>query len=169
MNKPWYRIVGLSAAVVLVAGLVVFAWNSGGPDEQERVVKESEVPASALAALKKLAGTAKITEFEEAIEHGHTFYECSWDGPHGKVEVQVTPSGDLVETEETVPAGMVPKAVLAEAKRAAGKDAKLYCEKKTMILYEVKFSKGDRRHEMLFSPDGRVHEQEEEGGHAEDD
>ena len=169
MNRQWHRIMGLSAAIVLVACLAGFAWDSGGPDEQEREVKESEVPAPALAALKKLAVTAKIMAFEEEIEHGHTFYEGSWKGPHGKVDALVTASGDLVEIEETVSAGMVPKPVLAGAKRAAGKDAKLYFEKKTMILYEVKFRKGDRRHEIVYSPDGRVHEHEEDEGHAEDD
>jgi hypothetical protein len=31
-----------------------------------------------------------------------------------------------------------------------------------MLLYEVKFSKGDRRHELLLTPDGRRAQEEVE-------
>ncbi|MCK6486457.1 MAG: hypothetical protein L6R00_20260 [Phycisphaerae bacterium] len=130
--------------------------------EQEREVREAEVPKAALAALKKLAGTNPIVEFAEEIEHGVTYYEGSWKGPNGNVDVLVTTAGDVVEIEEVVPIGEVPKPVLDKARRAAGEDAKLYVEKKTVIFYEVKYRKDDRRHEVLLSPDGREHEHEEE-------
>ena len=138
--------------------------------EFERKVTEAEVPAAALAALKKLAAGAKITEFAEEIEHGQTFYEGSWTDPSGaNVDVLVTPTGDLVEIEEQVSTDKVPAAVLKVAQKAAGKDPPLAFEKKTMILYEVKFQKGDSRHELLLTPDGRrVEEQVEKGKSSED-
>jgi len=129
--------------------------------ETEREVTEAQVPAPALAELKKLAGRATITEFAEEVEHGHTFYEGSWQTPSGaKMDVLVTASGDLVEIEERVTADQVPEAVLKAAGKAAGKGAKLGFEKKTMVLYEVKFRKGGRRHELLLTPDGRAVEEE---------
>jgi uncharacterized membrane protein YkoI len=127
-----------------------------GAKETERQVTAAELPKAALAALKKLAAGAKITEFAEEVEHGHTFYEGSFKAPSGaKMDVLVTPTGDLVEIEQQVAAEEVPATVLAAARKAAGKKAPLAFEKKTMLLYEVKFSKGDRRHELLLTPDGR--------------
>jgi len=124
--------------------------------EAERTVTEAQVPAAALATLKKLADGAKITEFAEEIEHGHTFYEGSWTAPSkGNMDVLVTPTGDLVEIEEQVGAKQVPAAVRKAARKEAGKGTELTFEKKTMILYEVKFQKGSSRHELLLTPDGR--------------
>jgi len=114
-----------------------------------------------MAALKKLAAGAKITEFAEEIEHGQTFYEGSWKSAAGVgTDVLVTKTGDLVEVEEKIPLDKVPAAVVKAARRAAGKSAQLSCEKKTMILYEIKFTKAGSRHELLLSPDGRRVEEE---------
>ena len=145
------------------------AVNKAKGEEIERKVTEAEVPAAALKALKKLAGDAKITEFAEEIEYGHTFYEGSWKGRSGEdVDVLVTKAGDLVEIEEKIPTDKVPAAALKAARKLAGKKAQVSCEKKTMILYEVKFTKGQARHEVLLTPDGRVVEKEVEKGTAED-
>ncbi|HUU94471.1 MAG TPA: PepSY-like domain-containing protein [Phycisphaerae bacterium] len=138
--------------------------------EYEREVTEAEVPPAALAALKKLAAGAKITEFAEEIEHGSTFYEGSWKTAAGSnVDALVTSAGDLVEIEEQVAPDQVPAAILAAVRKLSGQDAPLFCEKKTMILYEVKFRKGDRRHELLLTPDGRRVEEEIERGKGDKD
>jgi len=133
--------------------------------ETERSITVAEVPAPALATLKKLAGGAEFTEFSEEIEHGQTFYEGSWKKPSGKnVDALVTPAGDLVEIEEEVAADDVPVAVLKAAQAAAGNDPNLAFEKKTMFLYEAKFRKGERGQELLMTPDGRKVEEEAEKG-----
>ncbi len=138
--------------------------------EQEREVEEAEVPAPALAALKKLAAGAALTEFSEEIEHGSKFYEGSWKTATGSnVDALVTPAGDLVELEERISPDQVPSAVLAAVKKLAGADASLFCEKKTMVLYEVKFRKGDRQHEILYTPDGRTLEGDIEKGDQDKD
>lgn len=125
-------------------------------DEAERQVTKAEVPAAALAALKKLAAGAEITEFAEEVEHGSTFYEGSWKNPSGaNMDVIVTPTGDLVEIEEQVSTDQVPAATLKAARKAAGKGTQLAFEKKTTILYEVKFTKDESLHELLLTPDGR--------------
>ena len=124
--------------------------------ESERKVTEAEVPAAALAMLKKIAGGAKITEFAEEVEHGGTFYEGSWKGPAGeKFDALVSAAGALAEIEQEIAADQIPEAVLVAAQKAAGKDVALGLEKKTMVLYEVRFQKGDRRVELLLGPDGR--------------
>jgi hypothetical protein len=163
------RMVGIGVVTALGVALVALAQPQGQPAEQEREVTEAEVPAHALAALKQQAGEARITEFAEEIEHGHTYYEGSWQGAHGHVDTLVTAAGDLVEIEEEAAEDAVPKAVLAGARQAAGGDAKLYFEKKTLILYEVKFAREGRRHELLFFPDGRTSSHEVEEGDEADE
>ncbi|MBL8877824.1 MAG: hypothetical protein JNG88_01790 [Phycisphaerales bacterium] len=138
------------------------------PEEQERPVKEGEVPAAALAALKKLAGDAKISEFSEEIEHGAKFYEGSWKTGGGNVDALVSVTGDLVELEEEIKSDRLPAAVLAAVSKLAGADCALFCEKKTMILYEVKFRKGEERHEILYTPDAREQEHEVKKGNLDD-
>ncbi len=154
-------------AAALVLGAYALAHDEGG--ETERRVKESEVPKAALDALKDLAGGAALTEFSEEIENGATYYEGSWKGTHGNVDALVTPSGDLVELEEVIPLDSLPKPVLEKARKAAGQDAKLFVEKKTYVMYEVKYRTGDRRHEVVYSPDGRTHGHEQEEGDDDQD
>ncbi|RIK67530.1 MAG: hypothetical protein DCC66_11440 [Planctomycetota bacterium] len=164
------RITAGVCAVSICAGIaIVYAKGPPKHEEQERQVKEAEVPKAALDALKKVAGGKTLTDFSEEVEHGITYYEGSWKGPNGNVDALVTASGDLVEIEEAIPEASAPKAVLDKARSAAGKDEKLFVEKKTVILYEVKYRKDNRRHEVVYSPDGREHEHEEELGTAADD
>lgn len=157
------------AAVVPALALVVWAQDKKAPEESERQVKESEVPAAALAALKKLAGGAAITEFAEEIEHGHKYYEGSWKGPDGKVDGLVTEAGDVVELEERIPADKAPAGVRAAAEKAAGKDAKLTWERKTVYLYEVHFKKDGKGREAIYSADGRPFHEHGDGDDDGDD
>ena len=169
MSKSRLVAVGFATVVVLTAGLLSLA-KTDPTGEQERKVKETEVPKAALEAIKKLADKASITEFAEETGNGHKFYEGSWTGPSGRVDGLVTESGDLVEIEETVPAGSVPAAVRTELEKHVGKDAKVSYEKKTMVLYETHFKNDDKAREMVFTPDGRTfHEQGDKTGSREED
>jgi len=165
MKNHWILGVGGAACALLIAGSLALAQDTPAPNksvqgESERAVKESEVPKAALETLKRHANNATLTEFAEEIEHGHTFYEGSYKGASGHVDVLVTATGDLVEIEEAIPGDKAPAVVQAEARKAAGKDAKLRFEKKTMVLYEVHFKQGDEGQEIVLTPDGRsVHEQ----------
>lgn len=146
----------IAGSMVLAGGLFAFAQEKKpAAQEQERTVKESEVPAAALAALKKLAGGAAITEFAEEIEHGLKYYEGSWKGPNGNIDGLVTEAGDVVEIEETVPGDKVPGSVRTAVEKEAGKDAKLAWEKKTLYLYEVHFKKDGKGREIIYTADGR--------------
>lgn len=162
-------LLGVCSLTAAVGVTLIHAVEPPEQVEQERSVKEAEVPKAALDALKKLAASNTLTEFAEEIEHGVTYYEGSWKGPNGKVDALVTAHGDLVELEEVISVGTVPKVVLESAQAAAGKDSKLFVEKKTVIFYEVKYRKGNHKHEVVYSADGREHEHEEEGVDAEGD
>lgn len=158
-------------ATLLTATLLALAQAKPAAEEQERKVKENEVPKLALDALKKIAGTATIVGFEEETEHGQKVYEASWTGAGGKMEALVTASGDLMEIEELVSADKVPAAVRTAAEKDAGKDAPVAFEKKTTVLYEAKFKKGDKSHELLLTPTGDRYEHEDgdDGDEKDDD
>lgn len=153
----------LSSLVVTLAGTVLtLASAQQSPPDSERQVKEAEVAPAALAALKKQANGAAISEFAEEIEHGHKFYEGTWKGPHGQVDCLVTETGDVVEIEESIDADSASTAVREAARAAAGANAEIKFERKTKVLYEIHYSKDGHGHEMIFTPDGRVFH--EEGG-----
>jgi len=169
MRREHWKLIAVVILLAVMLSAAVYARRGkerarrSSPAEVERKVTKAQVPAAALATLKRLAAGAKITEFAEEIEHGHTFYEGSWKARSGaKMDVLVTKTGDLVEIERRVGAKQVPAAVRKAARKAAGKGAELAFEKKTMILYEVKFRKGNSRHELLVTPDGRRVEEEVE-------
>lgn len=159
-----------AGGALLLGGFLAFGQARPAPAEQERKVAETEVSAAALQALRRLAGKAPIREFAEEIEHGHRFYEGSWTGPDGNVDALVTESGDLVEIEEIIPAERVPAAVRAATEREAGRDARMTFEKKTLVMYEVHYRKGDRGREMILTPDGRrYHEAGAGNGRGDED
>jgi hypothetical protein len=132
---------------------LVFADDERAAQDGEREVKQADVPAKALVGLKKVAGEATFTEFAEEVEHGHKFYEGSFKGPDGNVDVLVTEAGDLVEVEESIPAAKAPEAVRMAAQQQAEKGATF--ERKTLYLYEVHFKKNGKDNELIFTTDGR--------------
>jgi len=150
-----YVIAVSTIAACLVGALLGFAEDKKEAEEGERSVKQAEVPAAALAGLKKIAGNASITEFAEEVEHGHKFYEGSWKGPDGKVDTLVTEAGDVVEIEESLPSAKIPAAVRAAAEKEAGQGATF--ERKTLYLYEIHFKKDGKNQERVFTADARAY------------
>ncbi len=154
-------------AAVLSCGILVLAQNAAAGND-ERKLTEKEVPPAALATLKKLAGAATITEFEEETEFGHKCYEAVWKGPGGEIEAEVTADGELIELEEDITADQVPAAVKAAAEKEAGKDAKITYTRVTIHGYEVEFKKDGKGKEMTLTPGGGKMGEEDEDD-ADDD
>lgn len=169
MTLRWRFGIAAAATICLVGGLLAWAKDKDANEESERSVKESEVPAAALSALKKLAAGATLSEFAEEVEHGRKFYEGSWKGKDGNVDGLVTEAGDVVEIEEMMPADGVPSAVRAELAKAAGVDGKVAIERKTLFVYEGHFTKAGKQVEMLLTPDGRPYHEEGQGGDRDKD
>lgn len=139
------------------------------PEDHETAIAENQVPAEALAALKKLAAGTAITKFAKETEHGHTFYEGSWKGAHGEVDAIVTETGDLTVIEEVVPHEQVPTAARVIFEKVAGKGTATTIEKKSMILYEAHWTADGKNHELVLTPDGRPFVEVSEGAPKEED
>lgn len=136
---------------------------------KERRIAESDVPAAALAALKKAAAGAKFEELEEETTAGHKHYEAEWRANGAEVEMAVTADGDIIEMEEAIAADAAPAGVRAAAKAAAG-DAKFTVSKLTITVYEVEYSVAGKHHEKMFLADGCVAQNDDdEDGEDNDD
>lgn len=161
MRSAIWPIVACVAAIVLVGGMLAFAQDKAASSGQasaeagERKVTEALVPGPALAALKKLALRAPITELAEEREAGHTLYEGSWMGEDGQVDALVTEAGDVVEIEEALAQDKVPAAVRAAAEQEAGKGAQIVFERKTTIRYQAHFKRDAQAAEVVLTADGR--------------
>ena len=146
---------------IAASAVLLYAQDKKPGEEHERKVQESQVPAAAVAALKKMAGAAEIMQYEEETEDGETFYEGSWKTSTGKMEVLVTAQGDLVATEEGVSVGGVPAAVAAAAKKWAPAGTELRWEKVTEVRYEAKYRADGKKHELVMTPTGKTIKTEE--------
>lgn len=170
MNSKYLKLI----AVIILFGAIlcaaVYAAQAAKATETERKVTEAEVPAAALETLKKMAAGAKIFDFAEEFEEGLISYEGSWKAPSGvQVDVLVTKTGDLVAIEKGLSADEVPAVVLKAARKAAGSGAELALERKTTILYEIKFEKAGAEQELLLTPDGRKLEEDAQKSQSDDD
>lgn len=160
-----------AAAVVAATSLaIVQAQNPPKPGgSHERRVKEADVPAAALSAIKKLSGATPLAEFEEETKNGQKIYEAEWRTAGGHMEAAVTEAGDLIEQEESVAGDAVPKAAVAAAQATAGDKTPLRWVKKTFVVYEVQFKKDNKHHEVLLNAAGQSSGCDDEDGDDDDD
>jgi len=170
MKSKYWKLIAVMVFFGAMLCAAVYAAQAAKATDTEHKLTEAEVPATALATLKKMAAGAKIFEFAEEVEDGHTFYEGSWKAPSGvQVDVLVTKTGDLVTIEEGVSANEVPADVLKAARQAAGSNTELTLERKTTILYEIKFEKAGAEQELLLTPNGDKVEEDTQKGPSDDD
>ena len=142
------------AFVVTATSLAIVRGQNQPKQDSERRVKETEVPAAALIALKNLAGGHALTEIEEEIKGSQQIYEAEWRTPGGKRQAAVTDAGDLIELEESIGREAVPRVAAAAAQKVAGDKTPVRWTKKTFVVYEAKFTKDNRHQELLFNAAG---------------
>jgi len=154
------RMGSLATGLGLVAGITMIVWAG----EHEVKISLDQVPATARAALLKLAGDARITEVEREERHGVVLYEAEWTADGRETEAKVTTHGDLVKLEQEVDARDVPASVKAAAARAFPEGTRVEYEKTTLILYEIEARIDGKKKEILVSPTGRIVRHEEHQG-----
>lgn len=115
-----------------------------------------QAPPEARAALLKLAGGAPIMSIEREKEGGVEIYEAEWKVNGKEVEAAVMANGDLVEMEEEIDASALPDAVKAAVAKYFPADAKLECEKVTMVVYEIEAKVNGKEKEILVLPTGKM-------------
>jgi uncharacterized membrane protein YkoI len=132
-------------------------------------IPPDQVPAKAMATLKKLAGTAEITEIEREKEHGLVIYEAEWSVNGKEKEAAVTADGDLVEMEEEIDASALPPKVKEVVAKEFPAAADIEYEKVMVVLYEIEGKVKGKEKEILVMATGKIVKEEEEDDDDEDD
>ena len=158
---------GLVLAVGL-AGLITSA--ASGQHEKDRKIDLPKVPA----AVKKAADTAApgVTwhHASKETEEGKTIYELTGKDTKGrKVEVSVTPEGEVMEVETAIPLSEVPKVALdafkAKYPHLKARGAESVEKGGRVVAYDILTRKDHKSVECRVSADGKtvkLGEEEEE-------
>jgi hypothetical protein len=118
-------------------------------------------PQAVLDAAQKAQPGTKVASCKEENERGKTQYEVKLEN---KIELDVSPDGKVLQTEEKVAVESVPKAVSSAfaARYPAAKASK--AEKQTKadgsVTWELAFNDAKGKHEATFKADGAFLEEE---------
>jgi Putative beta-lactamase-inhibitor-like, PepSY-like len=151
MEETMKRLLIVSSVLCLGAGVALAATDT--------------CPEPVTAAINKAYPASTVTSCKKEVEKGTTLYEVKVTTKQAsKVEVDVTPDGKIVQTEEKVSLEAVPKAVM-DGFTAKYKDAKATGAEKQIkadgsIQYELKFVAGKKKKEVTFSEGGKFLEEE---------
>jgi hypothetical protein len=126
-----------------------------------------DCPAQVKAAAIKAQPTAKVEACKKEVEDGATQYAVKLSGAAGeKLEVDVSPDGRILLTEQRVALGTVPQAVLVALKAKHAGATPERAEKQThpdgKVSYEIAFTAGKTTMEDTFNEDGTFVEEEGE-------
>jgi len=150
---------GMFATLLLVAGYPASA---------------GDCPAEVISAVLKAHAGAKTLSCDDEREEGSTFYEVKIRTADGKkLEVEVDPDGTILVTEERVPSGDVPAAVVhalhAKYADAKIKDAERLTAGTGEVSYEITFVAGAGEKSMTVTEAGVVVDVEDDDDDEHDD
>ena len=139
---------------LVVATVVAFA-----------VPAHADCPAAVGAAIAKAFPKSTVAGCKLEREHGHDQYEVRVTKAGGaKAEVDVTPDGKIVQVEEKIALADVPaavtKAFAAKYPKAKIDGAEKQTSSANEVSYELAFAAADGRHEVTFTADGKLVEEE---------
>lgn len=130
---------------------------------KESTLKEAEVPAAVIAAVKKKYPSANLLKFERESEHGKSLYEVKLRDGSRQLEVKLTPEGTQIEEEEVIPESELPEPVrksFAASPHAKAKIVKIervvHSDKKDQPTFEIKLTEGGKSVELLYDSAGKL-------------
>jgi uncharacterized membrane protein YkoI len=86
-------------SVLLFVGIVAYLGIAGAYAEREVKVALKDVPEAVRATIEKAAGGARIAEITREVEDGETIFEAEFVKDGKEIEIEVSESGKLLETE----------------------------------------------------------------------
>ena len=142
--------VAAQLAVLVVSSA---AWASAG------------CPANVTDAAVKAFPGAKVTSCKQEKEHGKVQFEVKLDTKDAKkMELDISPEGSVLLTEEKVPVETVPPVVMTAFGAKYPKAKAEHAEKQTKpdgtITYELAWTDKGKRHEATFGDDGKFVDEE---------
>ena len=146
----------LLCAIAVIGGVV----STGAQADGTNVT----CPDAVSAAAKKAYADGQITSCKKELDHGETQYEVKLDLRSGKIEIDVSPAGKILQTEQAMEIAAVPPAVMktfnAKYPAVAPTKANKLTAADNKVTYEVVYREGTKRHEVTFAEDGTFLEAE---------
>jgi hypothetical protein len=130
------------------------------------LAKTAACPAAVKDAALKAYPSAKVTACKEEKDKGKVQYEVKLETKEAKkLELDISPEGAILLTEEPAALDLVPKAVTAAFQAKYPKMKASYAAKQTKpdgtITYELAWKDAkSKRHEATFKEDGTFVEEE---------
>ncbi len=157
---------GLLATGALLA--LGFLAAAGRADEEK--VPLDKLPRAVLDAVKARFPDAKLVEADKETEDGKTTYEVVIKNKDQKIDVQLSPDGEIIALEKTIDVKDLPRAVakaledkypgatyktVEEIIKVKGKEEKLDCYEVSLVTAEKK------KYEVQISSEGKITKTEE--------
>lgn len=116
----------------------------------------AQVPAAATAAFKKAFPGIKDAKWEKEKDH----YEAGFTQAGNEMSALLSPAGELLEIETELRPSQLPvpvREVLATRYKAAKvtEAAKIVTRKTGAVTYEAEVREGGKKHDLIFTADGR--------------
>lgn len=147
--------------VVALAGLVL----AGVGLAQEKKIKRSELPPAVEKTVTEVSKDATVKGFSRETENGKTSYEVELVVSGHSKDVEIDPSGAVLEVEEEVAMDALPADVKAglNATAAGGRILKVesLTKKGKLVAYEAKVESAGKKKEIQVGPDGKPLDHEE--------
>jgi hypothetical protein len=138
---------------------------AGTPAAQEKKIKRSDLPPAVEKAVSEVSKGATIKGFSEETEKGKTTYEIEMVVNGHTKDVELEPSGAIVEVEEEISLDALSAGAKAglTAKAAGGKILKVESLTKNgkLVAYEAKVETAGKKREIQVGPDGKPLDHEE--------
>jgi uncharacterized protein YxeA len=162
----WSQSILGATAFVIAIGCAAYALPQGQgkqpqgkQEEQDQILKMTQVPQKVQQAIKAYASAAEIKQITRGDVDGTIAYEFQIEKGGRKSEVSITPDGKLLTSEEEVPLAEIPDAAraLINAQAAGGRvvsTEKVVEHGKT--AFEAVIEKGGKQAEISVSPDGKI-------------
>jgi len=166
------RLIGGVAAVAVSLMVVLTAVRA---DEEK--VPLDKLPKAVVDAVKARFPDAKLVSAEKETEDGKTVYEVAITNKDQKIEVTLTPEGEITEIEKVIAAKDLPekvsKALEAKYPKADYKmiEEVIKVEKKQekLAYYEVLLVTADKKKlEVSVTPDGKITKEEDKSKEKDD-
>ena len=152
----------LCAAVLLLP----LSWQAVRADEEK--VPLDKLPKAVSAAVTKRFPKAKLVKASKEKEDGKPLFEVSIEDGKTRIEVTLTPAGEIVEVEKEIAAKDLPKAVSTALEAKYPKATLKKVEEVTKgkeVAYEVLLVAKDKKMwEVKFDATGKVLNTEEKKG-----
>jgi uncharacterized membrane protein YkoI len=126
---------------------------------KEVITDFDKAPAAVQAAIKKAVGGNKVEKFTRETEDKTVIYEAKYKVDGQSHSVEVSENGQVLEEEQMLDTGALPKAVsdAIKTKYADGQIGEVYLVKaKDKSFYEVDVTVDKEKHELRVSAEGKI-------------